>query len=339
MSSSQNDPKILSDSLDISLSKVQDWGVGFYALLPNILASLVIIVLFVIFAWLTKRITTTYFNKRDRIDLGNLVSDISFWIIFGIGFFISLTVVTPTLSSGDLLSGFGLGSLAVGFVFKDILQNWFSGLLILIRLPFRRGDQVQIGDIEGTIQRIEPRATVIRTFDGKDVIIPNQTVYSSKIIVQTSQEKRRVELDITVGYDHDINTIRGIITTCLEPIDEILKAPEIQILCWDLGATSLGLKIRWWIHSERSNEVISRARAVQAIKEAFQANDIDPTDPDLIYTINSQSAAKPEAAVGKKQIHHPAPPPGFEMGTLDPETYTPKSDSKNQTLLPKDEPI
>lgn len=331
---------VFNDSLDLSIGTINGWIIDGYTLLPNFIAGLIILGLFIGLGLAIKHVTTRYFNRRDRIDLGYLVSDIVFWITFIIGSLIALTILIPSLKPGDLVSGFGLGSLAIGFVFKDIIQNWFAGLLILVRLPFRRGDQIKIGETEGTVQRIEPRATIIRTYDGKDVVIPNNTVYTGEVVIQTSQKRRRVEIDITVGYDYDINTIREIIITALEPIEEILKEPEVQVLCWELGATSLGLKIRWWISSERSNEVISRARTVQAIKEAFQANDIDPTDPALIYNVNMQKTSANEvAAISQpgKSIKKAPPPPEYKMGADDPETYTPKADSKTETLLPKDE--
>ena len=315
---------------------------GFYLLLPNIIVSLAILFLFVALAYGIKRLIQTYFRRRNRIDLGRLTSDIGFWAVLIIGCLVGLTVLIPSINPGDLISGLGIGSLAIGFVFKDIIQNWFSGLLILLRLPFRRGDQIRVGDMEGTVQRIEPRATVIRTYDGKDAVIPNNRIFSNEVLIQTSQPTRRIELDITVGYDHNINLVRGIITGALRPIKEILKEPEVQVLCSNLGATSLGLKIRWWIRSERSQEVISRARAIQAIKEAFQANDIDPTDPDLVYTyradISQKDGAKKERSKGDQlgKVKELPPPPEFSMDASDPETYTPKDDSKNQTLLTPD---
>jgi small-conductance mechanosensitive channel len=333
----------MESGLSLAWDKVQGWSESFYQLLPNILAGLVILFLFLFIGYISKRLIDTYFKRRERIDLGHLVSDISFWALMIMGALVALTIITPSIKPVDLISGLGLGSLAIGFAFKDILQNWLSGLLILLRLPFRRGDQIQVGENEGTVLRIEPRATIIRTYDGKDIVIPNTKIYSSDVVIQTSQPTRRIEITITVGYDYDIRFVRDIILRALQPIEEIHDDPEPQILCWELGATSLGLKIRWWINSERSQEIISRARAIQAIKEAFQANDIDPTDPDLVYTVRSSASeidedeAKREVRpASPKSIKTVQPPEKLEMGAEDPETYTPKEDSKNETLLPED---
>lgn len=341
----ENDAQNISGGLTLALDKVQKWSADFYLMLPNIFAGLIILILFGIIAYALKRSVDAYFQRKDRIDLGRLLADLAFWAFLIFGCLVALTIVTPSLKPVDLISGLGLGSLAIGFAFKDILQNWLAGLLILLRLPFRRGDQISLSsEIEGTVVRIEPRATIIRTYDGKDIVVPNTKIYTSEVTIQTSQPKRRIQMDITVGYDYDIDFIRDIIMAALKPIEEIENDPAPQVLCWELGSTSLGMRIRWWIDSERSQEVISRARAVQAIKEAFQTNDIDPTDPDLVYTLDAHSAddpdgdGKPKPSSKKKNAPKSSPPPPtFEMGAEDPETYTRKSDDKSSTLLSDDE--
>lgn len=335
-----------TDGIELAWDKVSTWGTDFYLLLPNIMAGILILLLFLGFSYAIKRLVDAYFAKRDRVDLGRLLSDVVFWFLAILGALIALTIIMPSVQPVNLISGLGLGSLAIGFAFKDILQNWLAGLLILLRLPFRRGDQIQVGEIEGTVERIEPRATIIRTYDGKDIVVPNTTIYTNEVIIQTSQPRRRVEIEITVGYDYEIDFITEIILEALKPIEEILDKPAPQILCWELGSTSLGLKIRWWIRSERSQEVISRARAVQAIKETFQANDVDPTDPDLVYALSAHSADDPDGdgnppakpkSKAKRSVKKAPPPPKYEMGAEDPETYTPKEDEKADTLLPADE--
>jgi small conductance mechanosensitive channel len=200
-------------------------------------------------------------------------------------------------------------------------------------MPFRRGDQIRIGDSEGTVKSIEPRATILQTYDGRNIVVPNTDVYTSHVVVHTYNDVRRVEMDITVGYDYDTQYIINIIQNALKPIEEVLDDPSPQVLCWELGATSLGMKVRWWIEASRADEVISRARAVQAIKEAFEVNDIDPTDPDMIY-YKEQGASKPHAAKSHSQIQSAPPPQMIEMGVNDPETEDPKIDSRNKTMLP-----
>lgn len=331
----------IHSGFSLAADKVRSWTADFYAMLPNLVVGIVILALFVFAAKGVHRLALAYFKRRARPDLGRLVADFGFWGMILLGVLVMLTIVIPSLKPVDILGGLGFGSLAFGFAFKDILQNWLAGLLILLRLPFRRGDQISVAGMEGTVQAIEPRATIIRTYDGRDVVIPNTTIYTNTVTIHTSQKTRRTEIDITVGYDHDIAHISGIIEQAMKPLQEVMDEPPPQILCWDLGSTSLGLKIRWWIKSEKAQEIVSRARVVQAIKEAFAANDIDPTDPQLIFY---QSAVKENAAPFESRnagasakigrVVETPPPPEMAISPHDPEADKPKLDDKDETLLP-----
>ena len=347
-----NGDNVLSSGFTLAIEKVNGWGEGFYLILPNLVVGAVLLALFCLIALGVSRAVRAYFARKDRIDLGRMLSGFAFWTLVTLGFLVVMTIVIPSLKPVDLLASLGFGSIAFGFAFKDILQNWLAGLLILLRLPFRRGDQIVVNGAEGTVQAIEPRATILRTYDGRDIVIPNTTIYTNTVTINTSHAYRRVELDFTVGYAYDIRYMTEIIRAALEPIGQIRPDPPVQILCWELGATSLGIKIRWWIESERSAEIISRARVVQAIKEAFDANDIDPTDPQLVFY---QQAGKPPLAAeqpgsgGTAEIAplakspkaapaRTAPPPDVPLSPGDPENERPKIESKAETLLPEDGP-
>lgn len=334
----------IESGFSLALDTIQGWVSGFYILLPNIIAGLIFLLIFIFTSLGVRSAVKEYFNRRERTDLGVILSGFAFWIMITFGGLVFLTIVIPSLRPVDLLSSLGIGSIAFGFAFKDILQNWLAGLLILLRLPFRRGDQIRIGEAEGTVQRIEPRATIIRTYDGRDIIVPNINIYAGIVTIHTSQELRRVQIDFTVGYAYDIRKITEIILNAFKPIDEIIPDPPPQILCWELGATSLGVRVRWWINSERSQEVISRARIIQAIKEAFDANDIDPTDPQLIYYQRANQVDEiamfpenenPTSEKNKEVQKSYGPPPEVIISKNDPESGRPKLDSKKRTMLPE----
>ncbi|MGE4313556.1 MAG: mechanosensitive ion channel family protein, partial [Pseudobdellovibrionaceae bacterium] len=228
----------LNDGYALAIAKLNGWYEGFFTILPNLIVGAFILLVFCLAAFFANRLIQGYLRRDDRIDLGRLLGQSIFWALIALGLLVSLTIIIPSMEPVDLLGGLGLGSLAVGFAFKDILQNWLAGLLILLRLPFRRGDQIEVIGLKGTVLRIEPRATIMRTYDGKDIVIPNTTIYTNDVTIQTSQPTRRIEMDITVGYENDIDRIRDILTEALDKVDEIRKDPPPQILCWELGATS-----------------------------------------------------------------------------------------------------
>ncbi|WP_339630468.1 mechanosensitive ion channel family protein [uncultured Sneathiella sp.] len=335
-----NDSEPLATGVTLARETMASWTEAFYALIPNLVVGLLAMILFTLLAHAVKRLVAAYFRRMDRGDLGLILSSFSFWGVIVFGLLLSTTIVFPSVKPADMLASLGIGSLAIGFAFKDILQNWLAGLLILLRMPFRRGDQIRVGEAEGAVLRVEPRATIIRTYDGRDIVIPNTTIYTGTVIVNTSQKERRIEIDLTVGYVYDIGKMTAIIENSLKQVEEILTDPPPQILCWELGSTSLGMKVRWWINSERSAEVVTRSRAVRAIKEAFEANDIDPTDPQLIYyqstdgtPVAEGSPSASTTAPETEEIVAGPPPPKLTISEDDPEAEKPEDASKAGTLL------
>ncbi len=325
--------------MELAWTKFGIWWNGFFTLLPNLIVALVVFALFVGLAFLLGRMTRHSLKRRGREDLGEMLSDFAVWATVLFGLLIALTIVLPTLNPGDLVAGLGVGSVAIGFAFKDILQNWLAGLLILLRQPFRRGDQISVGQIEGTVLRINQRATLIKTYDARVVVVPNADIYTQSIMVHTAYEHRRISLDVTVGYENDVRAVQELILTALTGIDDVQKQPPPQVLPWDLGPTSLAIKVRFWIESRRSSEVAARARVVQAIKEAFQASDIDPADPQIVYTNRSapqgdvarsdRAARRADRGGGRQQ---PSPPARVLSRDDDPEGEYPRED-KSATML------
>lgn len=127
-----------------------------------------------------------------------------------LGFLLAATIIIPSLKPGDLIAGLGVSSVAIGFAaewsgyFKDILQNWLAGLLILLRQPFEIHDQIEVDGHEGTVERIETRATIIKTYDGQRIVIPNSQIYTNAVLVKTAHEKRRSQYDVGMGYGDGI---------------------------------------------------------------------------------------------------------------------------------------
>jgi small-conductance mechanosensitive channel len=103
------------------------------------------------------------------------------------GFPISLSIVAPSFRAGDLVKVLGIGSVAVGFAFQNILQNCLAGILLLIKEPFDLGDWISVNGLERRVDDVQTRATIITTRDGQKVVIPNSLVFTSPVIVRNSQ--------------------------------------------------------------------------------------------------------------------------------------------------------
>ena len=213
-------------------------------------------------------------TRRDREDLGQLLGGLFKWALVLTALAFGATMVFPSLSPGDLFAGLGVSSVAIGFAFKDILQNWLAGLLLLLRRPFEPGDQIEVGGFEGTVQHIETRSTMIRTYDGQRVVIPNSEVYGDAVLVKTNADIRRSQIDIGVGYKENIAEVRALLLDTMRAVEGVRNDPACEVLAWDLGASHTELRCRWWTNAFRSDVVQTKARMVEAIHDCLQRNGI-----------------------------------------------------------------
>ncbi|WP_082653440.1 mechanosensitive ion channel family protein [Aureimonas sp. AU22] len=257
------------------LSKIETWVVGFQQLLPNIVVALVVFAIAFGIGWAIERSFRAWADKHERANLGAVLGSFLKWLVLLFGTLLALTIVIPSLNPGDLLAGLGIGSVAIGFAFKDILQNWLAGLLILIQRPFEVGDQIIVDGFEGTVEWIETRATIIILFDGRRVIIPNASVYSSSVTVNTARALRRSQYDIGIGYGDDIAEARSAILEAIDKVEAVVSDPAPEVIVFDLAASSVNLRVRWWTPSKGFNLVKVQGEVLEGVKQALDAKGID----------------------------------------------------------------
>ena len=273
----------------LALEKIDSWVDGFVATLPNLVVSIVLFLLFIFVASLVKKAILKTATSRGRANLGEVMGGFIKAAIILFGGLIAATIVVPSLKPGDLVAGLGVSSVAIGFAFKDILQNWLAGLLILIRQPFEIGDQIDVNGYEGTVAHIETRATIINTYDGQRAVIPNSDIYTNAVLVKTGNEKRRSQYDIGIGYADDIDEACEIIERELSKIDGVESDPAPEVFAWDLAASWVTLRARWWTNSKRGNVVKQRSEVIRAVKTALDAAAIDMPYETKVHLFHDQT--------------------------------------------------
>ncbi len=305
-------PKTL-DSINLNLNaaveRVQNWVNGFIRLIPNLVVAIIVIAIFYGIAYAAKRIIINRTSRSQRDNLGDVLGGFVRWVIIVLGFLLGATIVIPSLKPGDLIAGLGVSSVAIGFAFKDILQNWLAGLLILLRQPFENNDQIEVNGYEGTVERIETRATIIRTYDGQRVVIPNSDIYTNSVLVKTAHEKRRSEYDVGIGYGDNIEEACEIIRKAVDAIPEIEGEPGVEAFPWDLAASWVSIRVRWWTNSRRADVVHVRAKVVFAIKTALNDALIDMPYNTEVHLFHDQTEAT-EGIRSQQREGWPAPKDG-----------------------------
>lgn len=261
---------------------------GFIALLPNLGLALIV---FILFLWLAgtikglvKRLTR---NRRQARNLGMVLGRLAQGTTILIGLFVALSIVVPSFKAGDLVQLLGISGVAIGFAFRDILQNFLAGILILLTEPFQIDDQIVFKDFEGTVENIQTRATTIRTYDGRRIVIPNSELFTNSVTVNTAFENRRLKYDVGIGYGDDIDRAKQLILEAMHEIKDVLREPAPDAIVVALADSTVNIRARWWIHPPRRADSLDlQDRVLTAIKNKLTANGIDlpfPTQQILFH--------------------------------------------------------
>jgi small-conductance mechanosensitive channel len=157
------------------------------ALLPNLILAIVIFIIFLVLASASKSLTRRFaLNRRTHQGATLLISRLVQTTIVILGFLIAFSVVAPSFQAADLIKMLGIGSVAIGFAFQNILQNFLAGILLLVNEQFRLGDLISVTGIEGNVDDIQARATVVTTKEGRKVVIPNAVLFTNPVAVERS---------------------------------------------------------------------------------------------------------------------------------------------------------
>lgn len=288
---SKDTPNEIDFNPDMLVEKLDTWLDGFIKLLPNLAVAVVIFILFYFVAGFVKKMVKKIFHGRDRDNLGRMLGGLARYTTLIMGFLLAATVVVPSLNPGDLIAGLGVSSVAIGFAFKDILQNWLAGLLILIRQPFEIGDQIVVNDYEGTVMSIETRATIIKTYNGERIVIPNSEIYTNSVKVKTAHDIIRSQYDVGIGYGDDIDEAISVIKEKVEALKVTNEEKGVEVLPWDLAASWVTLRVRWWTKSERAEVVKTKTKVIPAIKAALDEARIDMPYETVVQLWHDQTEA------------------------------------------------
>jgi small-conductance mechanosensitive channel len=305
----------MNAEISTAWDKVQSMIDGFIALLPNIALAMFVFIIFLFVGSrvkaLVKRLTR---NRRSARNLGLVLGRLAQGIIILLGLFIALSIVIPTFRAGDLVQLLGISGVAIGFAFRDILQNFLAGILILLTEPFQIDDQIVFKNFEGTVENIETRATTIRTYDGRRIVIPNSELFTNSVTVNTAFDNRRLEYDVGIGYGDDIDVAKRLMLEAMHSVDEVLREPAPDVLVMELAESTVNIRVRWWVHPpRRADNLISRDKVITAIKKTLTENGIDlpfPTQQILFHdqteeTDGDRSRQREGWPAGKGEVPKP----------------------------------
>jgi small conductance mechanosensitive channel len=277
--------------LDETLRRIEDLVNSGVSLVPGLLVGLVVFSIGLLIARGVRAAVTRAAMLRDTSAvsaavLGRIASGTARLLAF----LIAAWIAFPSVSAADLFNLLGIGGVAIGFAFRDVLQNLLAGILILLTRPFRIGDQIRQGNHEGTVEDIWVRATVLRTYDNRRILIPNATLFTDKIEVITAYESRRLQFAFTIGNGDDIEQARIITVDALKSTAGVLPTPSPEALVTGLGSSGVDMVARFWINPPRRREAVDAVDgAVESVKRALTEAGIDLPFPTTQVLFHDQT--------------------------------------------------
>jgi small-conductance mechanosensitive channel len=267
----------------------QDWLISFIEFFPKIIAAIIVFILTIVSSgFIAKWVKKIAKNKISNVEMLQLVFVVTRWTILILGVIYALSIVNFDITG--FVAGLGIVGFTIGFALQDIARNFISGLLLLYRQPFHIGERVIVSDFTGEVMEINIRDTVIKTFDGELVIIPNTQVYENPIINLNHTRYRRRSVIIGLGYGEDADRAIGIFLEQIRSVPGVEADPKPLILADDLGDSTLRLSATFWVDQLENNILEVHSNVVKAIKSASDEYGID-----LPYSIQTVRLERIEA--------------------------------------------
>jgi small-conductance mechanosensitive channel len=285
--------------------KFQDMGNQLLQLAPVILVALVVLIVF----WLLGRWAGSRGAWLRHIGLSELASNLGKRImrlaITGLGVLIVLEILDATALVGAILGVAGVAGIAVGFAFRNIVENYLAGVLLSARNPFDVGDIIEVSTFTGTVMRLTSRDTVLMTRDGNHLRIPNSLIITSAMTNFTRNPLRRLEFMVGVSVDFNLQEARKLGVETLAATAGILPDPGPQVLIAELGDSTVQLRFLAWINQRDSDFLKARSEAIRQVKAAYDQAGIEMPEP--IYRIHLRGSSSPATAIEAPMSPHQVP--------------------------------
>ena len=276
----------LNKAINILLGKLEHWVEIGIAMLPNAFVAVFVMVASYFAAKVVKLVAQRIVTRfSDKVAINNLLATLMYLFTIGTGVIMALNVLHLEQTVTSLLAGAGIITLALGFAFQDITANFISGILIAFRKPIQVGDIIQTDDFIGEVEKIDLRITMIHTFQGLHVMIPNKDVFQSAITNYTKTSNRRIDLAVGVSYADDLEKVKEVALAAVKDLPHRIPDTAPQLFYDEFGDSSINFTLMIWVHYRSEIEYLeAKSECIIAIKKAFDLHGI--TIPFPIRTLD-----------------------------------------------------
>jgi small-conductance mechanosensitive channel len=230
---------------------IQDFWIKFLQFLPELITGLVVIVVFVLLAGLAERTVSRLIRRyADDPLIASFFGRVSQVLVLLIGLLIMFGVWGMGQISEKLLAGAGILTIVIGLAMQDIGKNFFSGLVMAFGRPFKVGNVIESQGLVGVVTDMTLRQTHIKTFDGKDIYLPNDSLINNPLQNYTIDGYMRYEFKIGLDYNSDPGQAIQLIVDGIHTFEEVVRSEGKMPMAFvsNLSASAMEITVHYWVY-------------------------------------------------------------------------------------------
>lgn len=289
---------LLSGDLEGAASRVEDvWQFLLIRFIPDLLSATLVMVLMYLVYRLIRKATERGLHGSSNVDRGLEGLVLKTMSVVAWTFIVIMVMAQFGVNVTALLAGLSIAGIALGFAAKDSLENFISGMTIMIDRPFRVGDQVQVDDTYGTVQEITLRSTRLLTLNNQVMVMPNMLMINQKLINHSIRGILRIEVFFGIAYKESPEEARGVVLNTIDGDNRILKEPSPSVVVRTLNDSSVDMILRFFV-TDSSIEVPLRAEYTEKVFFALRKAGIEIPFPHLQLFIDEAKAFQGGGSAG-----------------------------------------
>lgn len=297
--------------LAVALNLVMGYLRGAASQLPFVLLAAAVVCLFWLIGHMATRWQTPYHRIGRNPLLGNLLRQLirKGFVLFGL--VAALNILDLTAVVGAVLGTAGIVGLAIGFAFKDIIENYLAGVLLSMRSPFTVNDFIQVGPDQGHVMRLTPRELVLMNMEGNHLRIPNSKVFNSILYNFTHNPLRRFDFLVGVGSGEDLAAVARAGCGALRGLKGVLGDPGPFMRVEELGDFCVQVRFHGWMDQRLADFGKVKSEAIRAVKTALDRAGVDMPEPIRRVRLQREPPEGEEErgpAIGPEAIPQEEPP-------------------------------
>ncbi|MEN8893639.1 mechanosensitive ion channel family protein [Planktotalea arctica] len=260
------------------------------AFIPLASVALLAFILIVLLGFFVARLRQPWNRLAPNAFIADIYRQILRLAFMVAGLVVALDIMGASALLSTILGAAGIIGLAIGFAVKDTVENFIASIMLSIRQPFRPNDTIEIGGDTGKVIRLTSRATILLSFDGNHIRIPNATVFKSRIVNFSRNDERRFKFSLGLAPDTDFVDAQRIALDRLQELPFVLQAPAPAVWIDEIGDSTISITCTGWIEQHKSSLVAARGEAIRLVKLALEHAGVQMPEPT--YRVLSPALAK-----------------------------------------------